>query len=108
MGTTKAMRKKKTDVQLSVQILRGAFRGEYDKLVLLTADSDQVPTLSELRNSFPSIHTKILFPPGQKTDELSKHADTHHRLQEKHLRESQLPDSVEYEEEMIRRPGAWR
>ena len=107
-GHYKSHEEKKTDVQLSVQILRGAFRGEYDKLVLLTADSDQVPTLAELRDGFPSIHTKVLFPLGQKTDELSKHADTHHRLQEKHLRECQLPDLIESEGKRICRPDSWR
>lgn len=104
----KSYEEKKTDVHLSVKMLRGAYRKEYDKLVLLTADSDQVPTLAEIRLSFPEIHTKVLFPPGQKTEELSKNADTHHRLQERHLRECQLPDVIDFEEKEICRPESWK
>ena len=40
-GKDKTHEEKKTDVHLSVQMLRSAFLDEFDKLVLISGDSDE-------------------------------------------------------------------
>jgi len=85
---------KKTDVRLAIEMQAGAFKGDYDKLFLLTADSDQVPTIQSIKTHFPEIHIKMLLPPNQNPSEHKKYSDTHHKITRKHLAKSLLPDVV--------------
>jgi hypothetical protein len=107
-GKYKTYEEKKTDVQLSVHILRAAFRDDFEKMVLVSGDSDQVPTLREVFEHFPDKQAKIVFPPRQKTDELCKYAHSYHRLQEGHLRDSLLPETLaDAAANEIYRPSGW-
>lgn len=56
---------KKTDVELSTRILCDCFGGEIDRVILVTADSDQVPTVAAVRGVFPSIAVSIACPPAR-------------------------------------------
>lgn len=56
---------KQTDVAFAVRLLRDAHLGIMDRAILVTADSDQIPTVRELTESFPTLVVEIAAPPGR-------------------------------------------
>ena len=56
---------KQTDVALAVRILADAYAGLADKVILVTADSDQIPMVQHVRTSFPRVSIMIAAPPGR-------------------------------------------
>jgi len=56
---------KQTDVAFAVRVLRDAHLGLMDRAIFITADSDQIPTVRELTESFPTLVVHIAAPPGR-------------------------------------------
>jgi len=56
---------KQTDVAFAVRVLSDAQRGICDRVLLMTADSDQIPLVPEIRERCPAISIEILAPPGR-------------------------------------------
>ena len=56
---------KQTDVAFAVRVLSDAQRGVCDRVLLMTADSDQIPLVQEVRERCPAISIEILAPPGR-------------------------------------------
>jgi hypothetical protein len=54
---------KRTDVNISVQMMRDCARNNTDVLILVSADSDLVPPLELVKNDYPEKTVKIFFPP---------------------------------------------
>lgn len=54
---------KKTDVALATRIFSDCVKGEVDRVILVTADSDQVPVVAAIRGLFPSITISLFCPP---------------------------------------------
>jgi uncharacterized LabA/DUF88 family protein len=81
---------KQTDINIAVAILD--YTDKYDRLILLTADSDQVPTLKLLKRLHPDKILASLPPVGRKAKELKKECHQSFRMTEDHLKECQLPN----------------
>lgn len=71
---------KYTDVAISASILVDAHADRFDKIVLLTADSDQVPTFTAIRRLFPDIELTLALPPGRHTGARELGALAHRRI----------------------------
>lgn len=56
---------KQTDVAFAVRVLRDAHLGVMDRAILVTADSDQIPLVSEMTEAFPTMQVHIAAPPGR-------------------------------------------
>ncbi|MBG9374653.1 NYN domain-containing protein [Panacibacter sp. DH6] len=54
---------KRTDVNISCHMLLDCFKNNADKLILVTADSDLIPTIECIKQNFPDKQFKIYFPP---------------------------------------------
>ncbi len=44
---------KQSDVNIAIQMLEDAFLNRYDKIILVSADTDFVSTIKKIRNLFP-------------------------------------------------------
>lgn len=55
---------KQTDVAISVKIVADALSGAVDRVILLTADSDQIPTAKFIA-SLPNVSITLVYPPGR-------------------------------------------
>jgi len=85
---------KETDVNISTQLFEQAYKNTYDIALILTADSDQIPTLKALKRNFCSKQIGVVIPPGGRAELLKKNADFHRKIKPQHLRTSLLPESV--------------
>lgn len=56
------LEEKKTDVNLALRMYRDACRGAYDRIILVSNDSDAEPTLEALREDFPSLMVGVVMP----------------------------------------------
>jgi len=100
---------KRTDVNIAVQLLRGAFRDEYDKAIIITGDSDIVPAIEVMRTEFPQKKLGVVAPIGRKARELEKAAHFKAPMTEDTLRKNQLPDRVELEDgTVLTCPERWK
>lgn len=57
---------KGNDVALAVQMLADAHAGATHRMILVTADTDQIPAVQYIQQRFPEIHLSLFIPPGRK------------------------------------------
>ncbi len=94
---------KQTDVALAVKVLRDAQAGSIERAILVTADSDQIPLVRQLRESFPSLSVEIAAPPGRMREarQLCSVASRFSEISPGRLRTCLLPRNVVDEEGRI-------
>jgi len=59
-----------TDVNLALNILLDCVEDKVDTIVLITADSDQVPTIKMIKSKFPKKKFKVYYPPLRKSADI--------------------------------------
>lgn len=57
---------KGNDVALAVQMLADAHAGATHRIILVTADTDQIPAVNYIQKRFPEIEISLFIPPGRK------------------------------------------
>ena len=87
---------KQTDVAFAMSVLSDAMRGDFDRAVLVTADSDQIPLVRAIRRSFPDKMVTLAAPPGRGGDARELGSIVHSRspITDGRLRGSLLPRNV--------------
>jgi len=100
---------KKTDVNIALTAYEHACLDLYDCAILLTGDSDQVPTIEFIKRRFKSKEITLLTPPGCHTKELIKIADFHYKITDTMLSNFRLPDPVITKRgKVIHCPNEWK
>lgn len=97
----KDLEEKETDVNLAIQMVIDAYKKSCDKMVLISADTDFVPPLKEIRDNHKNIETMILYPPAAKwSSHLSQICSNYKHLesQKPKWNKSILPHKVEFED----------
>lgn len=89
---------KQTDTNIAVAMIDRA--ATYDKAILITGDSDQVPAIRLLRSLYPEKVFAVLPPIGRGAKELQGACHESFKMTEEHLAASQLPTIID-----IKRPG---
>lgn len=56
------LEEKKTDVNLALRMYRDAVQGLYDRIILVSNDSDVEPALEAIRQDFPKIMIGVVMP----------------------------------------------
>lgn len=88
---------KETDVNLSIYMVRDAIKRSFDKIILITNDTDMVPAVKMARSENNEIQFKLLTPPTLEThDSLLKAINPGHatKLTEGHIKTSLLPEMI--------------
>ena len=87
---------KQTDVQIALRMYRDAIHENVGRLILITADSDQVPTVQAIRSAKSSAIVTLAAPPGRETAARELGAIVHERspLSQGRLRTCMLPRDV--------------
>jgi uncharacterized LabA/DUF88 family protein len=94
--TCQRYEEKQTDVAFAMSVLTDAMRGDFDRAILVTADSDQIPLVRTIRNLFPEKTVTLAAPPGRGGDARELGSIVHSRspITEGRLRGSMLPRNV--------------
>jgi len=112
------LEEKKTDVNLALRMYRDACKGLYDRVILVSNDSDAEPALEALRTDFPHIMLGVVMPirpvvsglPAHRrpSGSLAKQADwTVSHLSDEVLDAAQLPATIPTKKKPIRKPAHW-
>lgn len=116
------LEEKKTDVNLALRMYRDAARGLYERIVLVSNDSDAEPALQAIREDFPQVMIGLVVPipppiaslsrgiaPARRVSgsltQLADWAITH--LSDDQLAAAQLPSQVPTKKKPIRKPTHW-
>ncbi|QBM30616.1 NYN domain-containing protein [Hydrogenophaga pseudoflava] len=112
------LEEKKTDVNLAICMYRHAVQKRYDRIILISNDSDAEPALEAIREDFPHIVVGVIVPIrppalGGETNRrvsgsLALHADwVVKHLTDAQLQAAQLPAQVPTNKKPIRKPTHW-
>lgn len=101
---------KRTDVNLSLELIVDCYEDTVDKLVIITADSDIIPPIQRILKNFPEKKISVLFPPERFSYDLKNIAKKPILLdknENKFLR-SVLPDELKIENYLYSKPENWK
>lgn len=100
---------KMTDVNIATQLLIDAFEDNFDSAVLVSADSDLVTPVREIRRRFAKKRIIAAMPPRRHSHDLASAAHAHFQIGEQKIRKSHLPEQIRTESGFVlRRPATWR
>lgn len=100
---------KQTDVNIAIQVFRNAVEGKYDEAIIISGDSDLIPSIQAVKELFSNKKIGVVIPIGGKAKELTMIADYHRKMKVKHLAMSQFSDSVTIASgENLFRPREWQ
>ena len=89
---------KMTDVNIAIGILKTCIMGACDAIYLISGDNDLVPALETVKELFPKVRIRVIFPVNAKAKNLmnicQKNGFRYQRLKEHHLASSQFPNPV--------------
>ena len=113
------LEEKKTDVNLAIRMYRDAREGRFDRIILVSNDSDAEPALQALREDFPSVGIGVVVPvrpaptggknvPRRVSGSLLNLADwVIPSITDEQLAAAQLPDMIPTKRKPIRKPPHW-
>jgi uncharacterized LabA/DUF88 family protein len=101
---------KKTDVNIALSMVIDCFLDNADTLVLISADSDQIPTIQEIKTKFPDKKIKIYFPPQRSSAEIQTIAKTVVFLDNNmdKFNNAVMAEKVELNNKIYTRPNTWK
>lgn len=104
----KVPKEKMTDVNIAVQMLRDGFEDKWDRVILISGDSDLVPPLKALQELFPHKVRTLVFPPDQYTKELYDLSSSKLSVGQERLTKAALPEEIlTASGHKIKRPARW-
>lgn len=100
---------KMTDVNIATRMLIDAYEDHFDTAMLVSADSDLVTPVREIRRRFPEKRIVAAMPPRRHSHDLATAAHASFQIGEQKIRRSQLPEEVPTPTGYIlRRPTTWK
>lgn len=102
-------KEKQTDVSMGAYLAYLAFSRNFDKFIILTADTDLISAVKLVKENAREKKIDLLLPPGVKKSEISKYCDKTFTLDEEVLKDSLFPLIIETKNnEKIVCPEEWR
>ena len=104
----KAHEEKRTDVQIAINLFKGAIQDLYDKAVVISADSDLAPAIEVVKSLFPSKEIHLIIPIGRRAEFLKQIVDFYSKIKVKHLASSQFDEIIHLGDgATIQKPTDW-
>ena len=99
---------KMSDVRIATELLRDAFKNEYDTAILISADADLIPPIEAVKEDFPTKSIVVWLPPKRDSYPLKNIADAHYRIGRGTLVKCQMPNNViKPDGYVLSRPADW-
>ena len=95
-------------MNIAIQLLRRAYLDEYDRVMIVSGDSDLIPAIRAVKETFPHKEVWSVIPIGRGAKQLRGASDFSMKMKEKHLRTCQLPDAISLPDgTQLTRPSNW-
>lgn len=105
----KTFEEKQTDVNIAINLFKTAVQDLWDTAIIVSGDSDLIPAIHAVKNTFPAKQIELVIPIGRRAEELKQVVDCHMKLKEKHLATSQFEDVVTIDGGVnLSRPNTWK
>ena len=98
---------KQTDVNIAIELFRQAVTNTYDTAIIISGDSDLIPAIKAVKNTFPNKTVKLILPPHRQSESLKQVCHSFMRMKEKHLLTNQLPDKIVFDGVCLEKPRDW-
>ena len=100
---------KQTDVNIAIHLFRLAIQNKYDKAFVISGDSDLIPSIKAVQNTFPQKILGVIIPIGRRAELLKQTCDFHMKLKEKHLQSSLFEKEIDIgNNKKLICPSNWR
>ncbi|MCL4243572.1 MAG: NYN domain-containing protein, partial [Candidatus Dadabacteria bacterium] len=107
-GDYETYEEKKTDVNIAIHLFKLASKNKYDKLILVTGDSDIIPSILAVKDLYPAKKIGVAIPIGRRAEDLKSNCDFNFKIKEQHLASSMLPERITLQNgRIITRPVEW-
>jgi len=107
--TYQTYEEKQTDVNIAIQLFRSAIQDEYDTAMVMSGDSDLIPSIEAVKDTFPNKQVGVIIPIGRRAELLKQRSDFHMKIKEKHLKSSMFDETVKINENThITCPSKWK
>lgn len=98
---------KQTDVNIAVKIVEMGLLNEYDHAIIISGDSDLISAIKTVKRHCPEKQFTSILPPRAKGKMIQKVCNFRHQITHQHLRDSQLPDEIMLEGEVLKKPSEY-
>ena len=99
---------KQTDVNIAIQLFKLSIENKYDKAIIISGDSDLIPSINAVRKTFPNKQIGVIIPIARRAEELKQACDFYMKMKEKHLLSAIFPQKVKLnEDEFLVCPPEW-
>jgi len=78
-------KEKQTDVNIAIQLFKLSIENKYDKAIIISGDSDLIPSINAVRKTFPNKQIGVIIPIGRRAEALKQACDFYMKMKEKHL-----------------------
>jgi uncharacterized LabA/DUF88 family protein len=104
-----AHEEKQTDVNIAIHLLKLAIEDRYDTALVLSGDSDLIPSVKAVKSTFASKKVGVVIPIGRRAEELKMECDFHIKLREKNLAKCLFDDPITLPSgTAIHKPTDWK
>ena len=93
--TYKTFEEKQTDVNIAIQLFELAIKYKYDTAIIVSGDSDLIPSIQAVKATFPNKIVGIVITIGRRAELLKQACDFHIKIKEKHLRSSLFEKEID-------------
>ena len=107
--TYQTFEEKQTDVNMAIHLLRLAIEDQYDTAIIMSGDSDLVPSIEATKNIFPTKRIGVVIPIGRRAELLKNVCDFHFKLKERQLKSSLFNKEIDLgDSKKIVCPAGWQ
>lgn len=93
-GILPNIQEKRIDVKIAVDLIKYAYADEFDTAIILSGDSDYIPSIEYVMSVFSNKLIGIAVPPGRKAQELENTVNFSIKIKEHHLKTCQFENTV--------------
>lgn len=107
--TYQTFEEKQTDVNIAIHLFKLSIQEKYDKAIIISGDSDLIPSIEAVKSTFPHKKIGVIIPIGRSAEQLKQTCDFYMKMKEKHLKASMLSDVINLGDgKKLERPQRWR
>lgn len=105
----KTFEEKQTDVNIAIKLFQTVVQDLWDAAIIVSGDSDLIPAIQAVKNTFPAKRIGLAIPIGRRAEELKQVVDFHMKVKERHLITSQFEEEITIDGGIkLIRPVTWK